>query len=53
MMQWRSAIERLVTFEGAVEVVVGLARVRGGGEVMVGEPEARRSGKMRDRVSRR
>ena len=37
----------------AVELLVGLVRVRGSGGVVVGEAEMRRGGKVRDKVRMR
>lgn len=50
MTQLRSGTEMVVRFEVAVELLVGLVRVRGCGGVVVGEVEMQRGGKVRDNV---
>ena len=53
MTQLRSGTERVVRFEVAVELLVGLVMVRGSGGVVVGEAEMRRGKKVRDNVRMR
>lgn len=50
MTQWRSGTERVVKFEVAVELLVGLVRVRGVGGMVVGETKVRRRGQVRSRA---